>query len=152
MTKITDTRKSTPNFRIFEKYSVIMGGGSLHRFGLYDCILIKDNHIKIAGNIIEAVKSARDNISHTLKIGVETENIEEVKQALKAGADIIMLDNMTLEEMKHSVNLIDKKAVTEASGAITLENVRDIASIGVDYISTSAITAKAGSLDIGLDI
>lgn len=149
--KICDTRKSCPNFRIFEKYSVSVGGGSPHRFGLYDCIMIKDNHIAATGGIKQAVATARERIPHTIKIEVETESIKQVWEALDAGADIIMLDNMPIAEMEEAVNLINKRAITEASGTITLENVNEIASSGVDYISTSAITARAGIIDIGLD-
>lgn len=150
--KVTDTRKTTPNFRIFEKYAVKVGGGSPHRFGLFDCVMIKDNHIKLAGSIIEAVKLVKNNISHTTKIEVETENFDHIKQALDSGADIIMLDNMSVEDMKKAVELINKRAIVEASGNITLETINNVASTGVDYISTSAITVKAGALDIGLDM
>jgi nicotinate-nucleotide pyrophosphorylase (carboxylating) len=150
--KISDTRKSCPNFRIFEKYSVKAGGGSPHRFGLYDAVMIKDNHIQTAGSIKEAVKMAKENISHTIKIEVETENLAQVAEALEAGADIIMFDNMAVEEMKKAVEIIKGKAITEASGTVSLENINFIASSGVDYISTSAINAKAGILDIGLDV
>ena len=150
--KITDTRKTTPNFRIFEKYAVKVGGGSPHRFGLYDAVMIKDNHIKLAGSITEAVNLARKNTSHTAKIEVETENVDQVKEAIKAKADIIMLDNMSVDQMKEAVNIIQGIALTEASGTISLETVNAVASAGVNYISTSAITARAGILDIGLDI
>jgi len=150
--KVTDTRKTTPNFRIFEKYAVKVGGGSPHRFGLFDCVMIKDNHIKLAGSIIEAVKLVKNNISHTTKIEVETENFDHIKEALQAGVDIIMLDNMSVAQMKEAVSLINKTAITEASGNITLDTINNVASTGVDYISTSAITVKAGSLDIGLDM
>lgn len=149
--KICDTRKSCPNFRIFEKYSVGIGDGSPHRFGLYDCVMIKDNHIAASGGIKKAVSMAKSKIPHTMKIEVETQNIEEVKQALEAGADIIMLDNMKVDAMKEAVDTIKNKAITEASGTVTLENINEIASTGVDYISTSAITARAGIIDIGLD-
>lgn len=151
-TKILDTRKTTPNFRLFEKYSVKVGGGSPHRFGLYDCIMIKDNHIQLAGSIIEAVKLVKQNISHTTKIEVETENFDQVKEALEAQVDIIMLDNMSVENMSKAVELINGRAITEASGNVSLETINKVASTGVDYISTSAINAKAGILDIGLDI
>jgi len=150
--KVSDTRKSCPNFRIFEKYSVKVGGGSPHRFGLYDAVMIKDNHIKTAGSIKEAVKTAKENIPHTIKIEVEIENISQVIEAVDSGADIIMFDNMPVEEMKKAVEIVTGKSITEASGTITLETINLIASTGVDYISTSAITAKAGILDIGLDI
>lgn len=150
--RITDTRKNTPNFRLFEKYSVQVGGGSPHRYGLFDCVMIKDNHIQMAGSLTNAVQKAKSKISHTTKIEVETENLEMVKEALNAGADIIMLDNMSVKEMEQAVKIIDGKAITEASGTVSLETVNDVASSGVDYISTSAIHARAGILDIGLDI
>lgn len=150
--KITDTRKNTPNFRIFEKYAVRVGGGSPHRFGLFDCVMIKDNHIKLAGSITNAVNLVKQDISHTTKIEVETETLDQVKEALTNNADIIMLDNMSIQEIKEAVALIDKKALVEASGNISLESVNIVASTCVDYISTSVITAKAGIIDIGLDI
>lgn len=150
--KVTDTRKTTPNFRLFEKYAVQVGGGSPHRFGLFDCVMIKDNHIQLAGSITEAVKRVKNNISHTTKIEVETENFKQIREALDAGVDIIMLDNMTVDDMKEAVKLINNQAITEASGNITLETINNVASTGIDYISTSAITVKAGSMDIGLDM
>ena len=150
--KVTDTRKTTPNFRIFEKYAVKAGGGSPHRFGLFDAVMIKDNHIKLAGSITEAVKLIRNNLSHTTKIEIETETLDEVNEALNCHADILMLDNMSVKMMKEAVALINGRAITEASGNISLENINQVASTGVDYISTRAITAKAGIIDIGLDI
>lgn len=150
--RISDTRKSCPNFRIFEKYSVNIGGGSPHRFGLYDAVMIKDNHIKTVGSIKEAVKIARQNVPHTIKIEVETENLDQVLEAVESRVDIIMFDNMSVEEMKNAVKIVNGSSITEASGTITLETVNLTASSGVDYISTSAITAKAGILDIGLDV
>lgn len=150
--RITDTRKNTPNFRIFEKYSVKVGGGSPHRFGLYDGVMIKDNHIQLAGSISNAVKLVKEKISHMTKIEVETENLEQVIEAIENKADIIMLDNMTIDQMKEAVRLINGMAITEASGNISLETVNNVASTGVDYISTSSIVAKADTLDIGLDI
>ena len=150
--KITDTRKTCPNFRVFEKYSVKVGGGSPHRFGLCDAVMIKDNHINAVGSIKEAVKAVKENIGHTVKIEVETENSNQVKEALDAGADIIMLDNMPIELMKEAVEIICGNAITEASGTVSLKTVNAIASCGVEFISTSAITAKAGIIDIGLDI
>ena len=150
--KVVDTRKTTPLFRAFEKYAVITGGASLHRFNLSDCVMIKDNHIEYAGGIKKAVEKIRKNTSHAHKIEVETENIEQVKEALEAGADIIMLDNMSLEEMNKAVDYINGRAVVEASGNVTLENINAIASTGVDIISTSAMQAKAGTLDLGLDV
>lgn len=149
--KITDTRKTTPNFRIFEKYSVNIGGGSNHRFGLYDCVMIKDNHIQLAGSIQNAVSLVRENLSHATKIEVEADTLLQVKEALKLGVDIIMLDNMTIEQMKEAVELIQGRAIVEASGNISLETVNSVASTGVDYISTSAINTKAGTLDLALD-
>ncbi len=150
--KIADTRKTCPNFRIFEKYSVQIGGGIPHRFGLDNAVMIKDNHIQAVGSIQEAVKLAKQNISFTTKIEVETENINQVSEALESGADIIMLDNMSVEEMKKAVELINNRKITEVSGNVSLETVNLIASCGVDYISASAITAKAGIIDIGLDM
>ena len=149
--KIVDTRKTTPRFRAFEKYSVKMGGGSLHRFNLSDCAMIKDNHIKYAGTLTKAVEKLKQHISHAHKIEVECDNIEQVKEALDCGVDIIMLDNMTLDEMRACVKLIAGKAVVEASGNVNLSTVHEIASTGVDIISSSAIVAKASTLDLGLD-
>lgn len=150
--KIADTRKTTPCFRAFEKYSVKIGGGSLHRFNLADCAMIKDNHIKFSGSLTKAVERLKKNISHAHKIEVECDNIEQVKEALAVGVDIIMLDNMTLEQMRECVKLIDGKAIVEASGNVNLSTVHDIASTGVDIISSSAIVAKAPTLDLGLDM
>lgn len=150
--KIVDTRKTTPNFRAFEKYSVKIGGGALHRFNLSDCAMIKDNHIRVAGSVTNAVKLVKANLSHAHKIELECDTIEQIKEALPLGVDIIMLDNMTLEQMKAAVELIDHKAIVEASGNVHLETVRDIAQCGVDIISSSAIVAKAPALDIGLDM
>jgi len=124
----------------------------LHRFNLSDCVMIKDNHIEYVGGIKKAVEKVRVNISHAHKIEVETENLTEVQEALDAGADIIMLDNMSLEDMKKAVELINGKAVVEASGNVNLETVNAIAATGVDIISTSAMQAKAGTLDLGLDV
>lgn len=150
--KIVDTRKTTPNFRIFEKYSVKTGGGALHRFNVSDCAMIKDNHIRLAGSITNAVKKLRENISHAHKIEVECDTIIQVQEALSCGAEIIMLDNMDLNEMKEAVALIDKRAIVEASGNVNLDTVKEIAATGVDIISSSAIVAKAPTLDLGLDI
>ena len=149
--KIVDTRKTTPLFRAFEKYSVKIGGGSLHRFNLADCAMIKDNHIKYAGSLTKAVEKLRQHISHAHKIEVECDTVEQVKEAVAVGADIIMLDNMNLETMKQCVELINGKAIVEASGNVNLNTVHDIAATGVDIISSSAIVAKAPTLDLGLD-
>lgn len=150
--KIVDTRKTTPNFRMFEKYAVKTGGGALHRFNLSDCAMIKDNHIRLAGSITKAVEKLRKNISHAHKIEVECDTLEQVIEALECGADIIMLDNMSVENMKKAVQMINKTAIVEASGNVNLSTVNEIASTGVDIISSSAIVAKAPTLDIALDI
>ncbi len=150
--KIVDTRKTTPGFRAFEKYSVKMGGGSLHRFNLADCAMIKDNHIKFAGSLTKAVNKLKQHISHAHKIEVECDTLEQVKEALACGVDIIMFDNMDLNTMKEGVKLVAGKAVTEASGNVNINTVHDIASTGVDVISSSAIVAKAPTLDLGLDM
>lgn len=150
--KIVDTRKTTPNFRAFEKYSVKVGGGALHRFNLSDCAMIKDNHIRLAGSITNAVTKLRENISHAHKIEVECDTLEQVKEAVTTGADIIMLDNMDIDTMKKACEIINHKAIVEASGNVTLDTVGSIASTGVDIISSSAIVAKAPTLDLALDI
>lgn len=150
--KISDTRKTTPNFRIFEKYAVKIGGGCVHRFNLADCVMIKDNHIKFAGSLTLAVDKIRKSISHTHKIEVECDTLEQVKEALDCNVDIIMLDNMTLENMKTACDLINHKAIIEASGNVKLETVNEIAKTGVDIISTSAIVANAPTLDLGFDM
>lgn len=153
--KLVDTRKTTPGHRILEKYAVRIGGGANHRFGLYDAVMIKDNHIKGAGGIKQAVSRARANIPHTMTIEVEAESLEQVEEALAAGADIIMLDNMSLELMTEAVRRIKTKAPhvkTEASGNVSLETVRGIANTGVDVISVGRLTYSFSSLDISLDL
>ena len=150
--KIVDTRKTTPNFRAFEKYSVKIGGGALHRFNLSDCAMIKDNHIRLAGSLTNAVNKLRENISHAHKIEVECDTIDQVKEAIEVKADIIMLDNMPVETMKKAVELINHQAIVEASGNVNLSTVNAIASTGVDIISSSAIVAKAPTLDLALDM
>ena len=150
--KIVDTRKTTPNFRAFEKYSVKIGGGALHRFNLSDCAMIKDNHIKLAGSITNAVTKLRKAISFTHKIEVECDTFEQVKEAVEVGADIIMLDNMNIDMMKKAVEYINGRAIVEASGNVNLSTVNSIASCGVDIISSSAIVAKAPTLDLALDM
>ncbi|MCH7948350.1 MAG: carboxylating nicotinate-nucleotide diphosphorylase [candidate division Zixibacteria bacterium] len=147
--KIIDTRKTTPGLRILEKYAVTVSGCYNHRFGLFDGILIKDNHIQIAGNIEKAVLKVRAKHKNK-EIEVETSNINQVREALKSGADIIMLDNMTPDKIKKAVKMIDSKAMTEASGGIDLDNIGEYAKTGVDYISVGALTHSAKSLDIGL--
>lgn len=148
--KLLDTRKTTPGLRMFEKYAVKIGGGVNHRYSLSDGILIKDNHIKAAGNITNAVTLVRNNIGNLKKIEVETENIEEVKEALLTNADIIMLDNMSIETMNDAVKLIDGTALTEASGNIDLSTIKSVAETGVDFISSGATTHSYKSLDISL--
>lgn len=150
--RITDTRKTTPGFRIFEKYAVSTGGARLHRFNLSDCVMIKDNHIAFAGSITNAVNKIKENLSHTHKIEVECDTVEQVKEAVSAGVDIILLDNMPCEMMKECVKLVDGKIMLEASGNVTIDTVRQIAETGVDVISSSAIVAKAKTLDIALDM
>ena len=150
--KIVDTRKTTPCFRAFEKYSVKIGGGSLHRFNLADCAMIKDNHIKFSGSLTKAVERLKKHISHAHKIEVECDTLEQVKEALNCGVDIIMLDNMSIETMREGVKLINHKAIVEASGNVNQSTIKDIASTGVDIISSSAIVAKAPTLDLGLDM
>jgi len=148
--KILDTRKTTPNLRTLEKYAVKTGGGFNHRFGLYDGVMIKDNHISAAGGISNAVKRMVGNIPPTVKIEVEVKNLQEVEEALAAGADIIMLDNMGTGGMKKAVSLIDGRAMVEASGNVTLSNVKEIAKTGVDFISVGALTHSAPASDISL--
>jgi nicotinate-nucleotide pyrophosphorylase (carboxylating) len=150
--RIVDTRKTTPGLRILEKYAVRMGGGYNHRFGLYDAVLIKDNHIVVAGGIKSAVNSVQKQISHTVKIEVEVENLSQLQEALKVQVDIIMLDNMDLETMKEAVKIVKGKTLIEASGEITLEKARKIAQIGVDLISVGALTHSVKSLDISMKI
>lgn len=150
--RVTDTRKNTPGFRMFEKYSVMIGGARLHRFNLCDCVMIKDNHIKHAGSISKAVEMIKLNLSHAHKIEVECDTYEQVKEAVSAGCDIIMLDNMTVDEMKKCVQYINHKAIVEASGNVKINTINDIAATGVDVISTSAIVAQAPVIDLGLDI
>lgn len=147
---LLDTRKTTPNMRVFEKYAVTAGGGSNHRYNLSDGILLKDNHIGAAGSITKAVEMARKYASFVRKIEVEVENLDMVREALEAGADIIMLDNMSHDDMKKAVEMIDGRAKTECSGNVTAENIKKLADIGVDYISSGALTHSAPILDISL--
>lgn len=149
-TKLLDTRKTTPNMRIFEKYAVKVGGGYNHRYNLSDGILLKDNHIGAAGSVARAVQMAREYAPFVRKIEIEVENLDMVKEAVNAGADIIMLDNMTPETMKEAVRIIDGRAETECSGNVTRENVERLLDIGVDYISSGALTHSAPILDISL--
>jgi nicotinate-nucleotide pyrophosphorylase (carboxylating) len=149
---VVDTRKTLPGLRMLEKYAIRVGGGRNHRMGLYDAVMIKDNHIKVAGGIKEADRMTRNEISHTVKIEVETETLDQVKEALEAGADIIMLDNMSIEMIEEAVALIGGRAIVEASGGVTKERLPAIAKAGVDIISIGALTNSAPILDISLDI
>ncbi|MGG4049667.1 carboxylating nicotinate-nucleotide diphosphorylase [Paenibacillus favisporus] len=154
-TRLVDTRKTTPGHRMLEKYAVRVGGGANHRFGLYDAVMIKDNHIKGAGGIRQAVERARAFIPHTMTIEVETESLEQVEEALEAGADIIMLDNMSQDLMKEAVRRIKAKfphVTVEASGNVSLKTVKGIAACGVDVISVGRLTYSFDSLDISLDL
>ncbi len=149
-TKLLDTRKTTPNMRIFEKYAVRVGGGYNHRYNLSDGVLLKDNHIGAAGSVARAVKLAKEYAPFVRKIEVEAENLDMVKEAVEAGADIIMLDNMSSEEMKEAIRVIGGRAETECSGNVTKENIGRLVSLGVDYISSGALTHSAPILDISL--
>ena len=149
-TKLLDTRKTTPNMRIFEKYSVKVGGGYNHRYNLSDGILLKDNHIGAAGGVKEAVRMAKEYAPFVRKIEIEVENLDMLKEALEAGADIIMLDNMSVEDMKTAIELCRGKAETECSGNVTRENVARLVDIGVDYISSGALTHSSPILDLSL--
>ncbi len=150
--KILDTRKTMPGLRCIDKYAVRIGGGTNHRSGLHDGVLIKDNHIAAAGGISKALARVRGHIPHTLKIEVEVKNLQEVEEALIAGADIIMLDNMTNEDMRKAVAVVNGKVPLEASGNVTLANVRQIAETGVDFISVGALTHSVSASDISLKI
>jgi nicotinate-nucleotide pyrophosphorylase (carboxylating) len=153
--RIIDTRKTAPGLRLFDKYAVRAGGGTNHRFGLFDGVLIKDNHIAVAGGINRAVKAARTSVHHIFKIEIEVKNISELKAAMSAGADIIMLDNMPVNKMKKAVEYArnnDSKVLIEASGNVSLENVRKIAETGVDLISVGALTHSARAADLSLKI
>lgn len=149
-TKLLDTRKTTPNNRIFEKYAVKVGGGYNHRYNLSDGVLLKDNHIGAAGSVTKAVQMAKEYAPFVRKIEVEVENLDMVKEAVEAGADIIMLDNMTTDDMKEAIRIIDGRAETECSGNVTRENVERLVDLGVDYISSGALTHSAPILDISL--
>lgn len=149
-TVLLDTRKTTPCMRIFEKYAVTVGGGKNHRYNLSDGVLLKDNHIDAAGGVKEAVAAAKAHAPFVRKIEVETENLDMVKEAIEAGADIIMLDNMTPQQMKEAIDYIDGRAETECSGNITKENLKTITDLGVNYVSSGALTHSAPILDISL--
>jgi len=149
--KILDTRKTTAGLRVFEKYAVHCGGGTNHRFGLFDAVLIKDNHIKIAGGIGPAVKKIKNRPGVTGSVEVETTNLQEVREALEAGADIIMLDNMDMDAIRNAVGAINGKARIEVSGSVDLERVAELAATGIDYISVGALTLSAPAVDISMN-
>jgi len=150
--KIVDTRKTTPGLRVLEKYAVRCGGGSNHRLGLFDAVMIKDNHIKAAGGILQAVAQVRRGVPFLTPVEVETTDIRQVEEALAAGADVVMLDNMQLSEMAEAVSYINGRALVEASGGITLSRLREIAATGVDVISVGALTHSAAAVDISMKV
>ena len=149
-TKLLDTRKTTPNMRVFEKYAVRVGGGHNHRYNLSDGVLLKDNHIGAAGSVTKAVQMAKEYAPFVRKIEVEVENLDMVIEAVEAGADIIMLDNMSVDEMREAIAIIDGRAETECSGNVTKENLAQLTALGIDYISSGALTHSAPILDISL--
>jgi nicotinate-nucleotide pyrophosphorylase (carboxylating) len=150
--RLVDTRKTVPGLRIFDKYAVRVGGGFNHRFGLYDGILIKDNHIVVAGSVSEAVALARQGCPHTIKVEVEVEDLDELEEAIQAGADVALLDNMSAQTLKKAVRLSRGRVLLEASGGITLENIEEIAETGVDIISVGALTHSVHAVDISLEM
>ena len=150
--KILDTRKTIPGLRLLDKYAVPLGGGCNHRFGLFDGILIKDNHIAVAGSISKAVKAARKNAPHGIRVEVEVEDLDGVKTAIEAGADIILLDNMPPGRMKEAVDFVSGRALLEASGGITLDNIKEVSATGVDMISIGALTHSVKAVDLSLEI
>ncbi len=149
---LVDTRKTTPGWRVLEKYAVRKGGAHNHRMGLYDGVLIKDNHIAVAGGITSAVKRTRQAVSHLVKVEVEASTLKEVNEALSAGADIIMLDNMNIEQIRQAVSVIDKRALVEVSGGVTREKLKNLAQTGVDLISIGALTHSAVAVDLSMRI
>jgi nicotinate-nucleotide pyrophosphorylase (carboxylating) len=151
-TKIVDTRKTTPGLRAFEKYAVRCGGGHNHRSGLFDAVLIKDNHIAAAGGLANALASTRDNVGHLVKVEVEVDSLDQLKQVLRHNVDAVLLDNMPPETLTAAVAMVDGQVITEASGGITLETVRAVAGTGVNLISVGALTHSAQVLDLGLDM
>lgn len=150
--KVLDTRKTTPGLRTLEKYAVRMGGGTNHRIGLYDAALVKDNHIEATGSIAEAVNAVRRHAPFMAKVEVEASSLKQVQEAIDAGADVVMLDNMTVAQMAEAVKLVNKRAWIEASGGITLENIREVAATGVDFISSGALTHSAPVVDFNMKI
>jgi len=150
--KLLDTRKTTPGWRVVEKYAVLIGGGNNHRMGLFDGVMLKDNHIDAAGGIAEAVKLVQDNIPSTVKVEVEVRNLDEAAQAADAGADIIMLDNFDLDNVQKAIDIIAKRAKIEISGGIRKDNLKDYRGLDIDYISVGALTHHATSVDMSLKI
>lgn len=150
--KVCDTRKTTPGLRAFEKYAVRCGGGANHRFGLDDAVLIKDNHIAVAGGVVAALRAAKAHVGHLVKIEIEVDTLEQLREALHEGADAVLLDNMSLQELREAVSLIGGRLTSEASGGVTFETIAQIAETGVDLISVGALTHSAPALDLGLDI
>lgn len=150
--KVLDTRKTTPGLRTLEKYAVRMGGGTNHRIGLYDAALVKDNHIEATGSIAEAVNAVRRHAPFMAKVEVEASSLKQVQEAIDAGADVVMLDNMTVAQMAEAVKLVNKRAWIEASGGMTLENIREVAATGVDFISSGALTHSAPVVDFNMKI
>ena len=149
---VLDTRKTTPGLRVFEKYAVCCGGGSNHRFGLYDAVMIKDNHIKASGGISSAVEKIRKALGNKSKVEVETQNLDEVREALKQKVDIIMLDNMSIDSIYESVKVIDGKAIVEVSGGVNFERLEEISKTGADFVSIGALTHSAPAVDISMNI
>ena len=150
--RLVDTRKTTPGLRVLEKYAVSIGGAHNHRMGLYDGVLIKDNHIAVCGGIKKAIERIKDKLSHLVKIEVEVSDLDEVKEAIEAGADVIMLDNMDIDHIKEAIDFIKRKAVVEISGGITIDRLNQLADTGVDIISAGALTHSARSVDISMRI
>jgi len=149
---IADTRKTTPGLRALEKMAVRQGGGINHRFGLYDAVLIKDNHIAAVGDVSTAIRRAREEVGHTVKVEIEVETIDQLREALDAAPDIVMLDNMTPDELREAVAIVDGRCLTEASGGITAANIRSIAETGIDVVSSGSITHSAPTLDVALEL
>ena len=150
--RITCTRKTTPGLRALEKYAVRSGGGYNHRFGLDDAILIKDNHIAVAGSVTAALKAAKENAGHMVTVEIEIDTLEQLDEALQEGTDVVLLDNMSPDMLREAVTMVNGKATTEASGRVSLETVADIARTGVDYISVGKITHSSPTMDFGLDM
>jgi nicotinate-nucleotide pyrophosphorylase (carboxylating) len=150
--KICCTRKTTPGLRAFEKYAVRCGGGMNHRFGLDDAVLIKDNHIAVAGGVVPALRAAKNFVGHLVKIEIEVDDLDQLREVLSEGADVVLLDNMNLAQLREAVAMIDGRMKAEASGGIHLDGLREVAETGVDLISAGALTHSAPTLDLGLDI